>query len=437
MITKTAHTYFKAFTVFFILGLIFGNLNYLLLGVMLFTFFIIGLNVAEPRDVAATRAFSRSTPRVGDEVEVTVRVRVDKGTGFVEVYDQVPEIFELTDGSNLHLLWKPLGSSADATFRYRVRCTRRGAYEFPGSQVTLINPLRLRKAQPAPFTKSETLIVRHKASGLRRIKEVRGIAKTQRTDIDVARIGSQSTDFMEIRDYQIGDPLKFINWKATARRSQPGAIQPLVNKYEPEGKKAVYFFLDSATYMQAGSTIDNTFEQVIKATTGVVKFFTDKGYKIGGHFFNARQDVEIYPDVGQRQYYRVAQELSALEAGEPRPGSFEQAVEAAKVHLIRLRPMTIVISRPEIDFEQSLRGLMAIRRHTATTRRIRPILVINPLIFSAVAGNDRYAQWTTTLLRAENRARYQVLRRMGITVIDWDPKHEDIGVRLLRQVKSR
>ena len=63
----------------------------------------------------------------------------------------------------------------------------------------------------------------------------------------------------------------------------------------------------------------------------IAKFFLDKGYKIGGQFFNARQDVTIYPDVGQRQYYRVAQELAGLEAGEATPGAFERAVEAAKV----------------------------------------------------------------------------------------------------------
>lgn len=437
MITKTGHTYFRAFTLLFVLGIVFGNLNYLFLGVFLLAFFLLGLNVAEPRDATAARTFSSMTPRVGDEVEVTVAVAIGKGTGFVEVYDEVPEIFELTKGSNVHLLWKALGQPASGTYRYTVRCTRRGAYEFPPTQLTLINPLRLRKAEPRTVSAPQTLVVRHKPSGLRRMREVRGIAKTQRTDVDIARIGSQSTDFEEIREYRIGDPLKTINWKATARQVTRGSLTPLVNKYEPEGKKAVYFFLDSATYMQAGSSIDNTFESVVKATTGVVKFFLDKGYKIGGQFFNARKDVSIYPDTGERQYYRVAQELAALEAGDPKPGAFERAVENAKTHLVQLRPLVIVISRPEIDFDQSLKGLVQIRRHTATTRRVRPILLINPLVYSAVAGNDRYAQWTTTMLRAENRSRYHMMRRMGITVVDWDPKKEDIGVRLMRQVRTR
>lgn len=436
MLTKTSHTYYKAFAWLFALGLIFGNLNYILLGVLLLTFFLLALNIAEPREVAVTRTFSRATPRVGDEVEVTLTVQIRKGTGFVELYDELPEIFELTKGSNVHLLWKGLGRSAEAVYQYTIRCTRRGGYELTPTQVTAINPLRFRKAEPETYFPPQLLIVRHRPAGVRRMKEVRGIAKSQRTDIDIARIGSQSTDFDEIREYQIGDPLRTINWKATARNSTRGSLEPLVNRYEPEGKKAVYFFLDCASYMQAGSTIENTFESVIKATTGVLKFFIDKGYKIGGQFFNARQDISIYPDTGERQYFRVAQELSSLEAGDPVPEAFERAVERAKVHLIQLRPICIVITRPEINFDATLKGLVTLRRHTST-RRIRPILVVNPIVYSAVAGTDQFAEWARTMLRAENRARYHLLRRMGVNVIDWEPQKEDIGIRLLRQVRAR
>lgn len=437
MITKTAHLYFKAFTTLFALGIIFGNVNFILLGVLLLSFFLLGLNVGEPREITVLRHFSKMTPMVEDEIDVTITIRVDKGTGFVEVYDEIPEIFELVRGSNIHLLWKGLGRATEVSYVYTIRCTKRGAYEYAPTALSLINPLRLRKFEGCTFFPAQTLIVRHKPSGLRRMREVRGIAQSIRTDIDIARIGTQSTDFQEIREYQRGDPLKFINWKATARHSAGGRIRPLVNRYEPEGKKAVFFFLDAAYYMQAGSTIDNTFEAVIKATTGVLKFFIDKGYKIGGQFFNARKDVGIYPDLGQRQYYRVAKELSQLESGEPQAGALQRAVEGSKVHLVRMRPISIVITRPEIDFEDTLRGLQTLRRYTRTSRRVRPILVINPLVYSSVAGSDELATWTMLMLKAENRARFQVLRRMGITVIDWDPMKEDISVRLLRQVRAR
>lgn len=437
MISKSAHVYFKAFTLFFILGLVFGNLNYATLGVFFLAFFLLGLNVADTRAITVERTYSRITPRVGDEVEAQVRVVVGRGTGFVEVYDALPEVFELSEGSNVHLIWKPLGRRSETTFKYRFKCTKRGAYEMTPTQITRINPLRLRRAVPETLTKAETLIVRHKPSALRRMKEVRGFAHSTRLDQDISRIGSQSTDFHEIREYVRGDPIKSINWKATARNSTRGSLLPMVNQYEPEGKKAMWLFLDAAQYMQAGSSIENTFEHTVKATTAVFKFFIDKGFKIGATFFNARKDVQIYPDLGERQYFRVAQELAALEAGEPRPEALSEAVEGTKSQLIPMRPVSIVITRPEVDFNETLQGLKVLRKYTALSRRIRPIIVINPLVYTSVAGSDEFASWTMLVLKAENRSRYAVLRRMGITVIDWDPKREDISVRLLRQVRTR
>lgn len=437
MISQSAHTYFKAFVLFFLLGIVFGNLHYAAIGVFFLTFFLLGLNVGDTKDVQVTRSFGKRTPRVGDLVDVTVRLQVGRGTGFVETYDVLPEIFELVQGSNVHLTHKSLGRTIDASYTYQIRCTKRGSYEFAPTQVTRINPLRLKRAVPEPVGSTEILIVRHKPTALRRMKEVRGFATAQRLDTDLARVGSQSTDFDEIREYVHGDPIKNINWKATARNSTRGSLLPMVNQYEPEGKKAVWFFLDCANYMQAGSTVENTFEYTIKATTGVAKFFIDKGFKIGGTFFNARKSVNIYPDLGERQYFRIAQELAALEAGEPTPRGLAEAVQGAKSQIIPMRPVSIVITRPEVNFEEILQGLKTLRKYTAVSRRIRPIIVINPLVYTSVAGNDEFSNWSMMVLRAENRSRYHVLRRMGITVIDWDPKKEDISVRLLRQVRTR
>lgn len=436
MLSRSAHTYFKAFTLLFLAGLVFGNLNYLLLGVFFLGFFLLGLNLGEPKEVEVQRTIDRRMVRVGDELTIRTEVTVRKGAGFVEVFEKLPDIFELVEGNNVHLYWKGLGRTLTKTFEARVRCTKRGNYELSPTQVTRINALRMKKADPEEYGEAFELTVLHKPAGLKRMKEVRGVAKTLRTDIDVAKIGSRSTDFHELRDYVVGDPIKWINWKATARMSTAGRFKPMVNEYEPEGKKAVYFFLDAAHYMQAGSTIENTFENVVKATSGITKFFIDKGFKIGGQFFNARNDVEIYPDLGERQFMRLSRELSDLEPGDPEKGAFAEAVQGAKVQLISQRPLTIVITRPEIDFSETLEGLRLIRRYTTTSRRMRPIIVVNPLVYTTVAGSDDLAGYAMNILKAENRTRYQQLRRMGISVIDWDPKQEDIGVRLLRQVRA-
>jgi len=80
---------------------------------------------------------------------------------------------------------------------------------------------------------------------------------------DMAKIGVATTDFREIRNYVYGDPIKNINWKATARSSSP-EMWPLTNEYEVEGKKTVWLFLDTAGELEIGTNINNAFDIVSK-----------------------------------------------------------------------------------------------------------------------------------------------------------------------------
>ena len=63
------------------------------------------------------------------------------------------------------------------------------------------------------------LLVQPTILNLRRIRGVPGIATSPFPVIDIAKIGVATTDFREIRSYVHGDPVKNINWKATARKA--------------------------------------------------------------------------------------------------------------------------------------------------------------------------------------------------------------------------
>ena len=90
--------------------------------------------------------------------------------------------------------------------------------------------------------------------------------------IDVAKIGVATTDFREIRNYVYGDPVKNINWKATARCTSPQAW-PLTNEYEVEGKKTVWIFQDASRFLEVGTDIENAFEYCLEAANSVDLLF--------------------------------------------------------------------------------------------------------------------------------------------------------------------
>lgn len=61
------------------------------------------------------------------------------------------------------------------------------------------------------------------------------------------RRAGEGTEFSEIREHQIGDPLKRVAWKASARRGKL-----LVRKYEFEERAVVWFVLDASVELWAG-----------------------------------------------------------------------------------------------------------------------------------------------------------------------------------------
>ncbi|MDP5017612.1 MAG: DUF58 domain-containing protein, partial [Dolichospermum sp.] len=58
------------------------------------------------------------------------------------------------------------------------------------------------------------------------------------------------TEFAELRNYRSGDDLRFIDWKATARRSY-GNTGPLVRVLEPEQEQTLLILLDRGRLMTA------------------------------------------------------------------------------------------------------------------------------------------------------------------------------------------
>lgn len=156
------------------------------------------------------------------------------------------------------------------------------------------------------------LLVQPKILNLRRIRGVPGIATSPFPVIDIAKIGVATTDFQEIRSYVHGDPVKNINWKATARKAAQGQLWPLVNEYEVEGKKAVWLFLDASSVLEVGTDIENAFEYCLEAANGVAYYFTDRGYRVGMYIYNDGNRL-LYPDTGKKQFLRISWELIKLE----------------------------------------------------------------------------------------------------------------------------
>ncbi len=94
--------------------------------------------------------------------------------------------------------------------------------------------------------------------------------------LGASRRSGDSTEFSEIRDYQAGDPLKRVAWKASARRGKL-----LVRKYEVEERDLVWFVLDASVELWAGRIGSAPLDLMIDGVAQLVRQHLRAGHEVG------------------------------------------------------------------------------------------------------------------------------------------------------------
>jgi uncharacterized protein (DUF58 family) len=353
-----------------VLGLVLGSAPLLLLSGGLV------LAVARARDPPPEEgrlAAELEAPRVrrGETARVRLHAELEDGAALGLVHQGFPDTFALAEGPNLHLV--DPGEPAEHTVE--VAPGRRGRYELEPATLTAVHPLGLAPERELATADTGALTVEPVPVPLRAAPRLDGPGE-QQPGPSRAPEGPASDEFEELRDYERGDPLKHVNWKATAKRSTR-ELDLIVNEYEPEARANVWFFLDLHESLEVGTTVDTALESAIEVALALVHQVTARGHRVGGATYDGDRDATFYPDAGSRQRLVVARELAEVGPGREREG-LPAAVERCKGFLARERPATFVITRPETDTQRLAQGVRRIQRHTATQRRAAPVTVLAP-----------------------------------------------------------
>lgn len=124
-------------------------------------------------------------------------------------------------------------------FEYSVIPSQRGKWEFPGLELLCASPLLFWERKIFHETKSYGRVYPDfKKMLCLNAKELRGI--TESFGAKNIRKRGLGLEFQNLREYQFGDPIKSIDWRATARRQKP-----IVKEYQEEQDQQVLFLLDT------------------------------------------------------------------------------------------------------------------------------------------------------------------------------------------------
>lgn len=186
----------------------------------------------------------RNTPEKlsnGDENEISIEVEnYYNFTVRTELIDELPFQFQKRDT----LFKARVGSGVLQELKYILRPTKRGEYTFGALKVYAKTPLGL-VSRRFVFDEGKTLPVYPSYMQLRQYELMAMSNRLQ--DVGVKRIRKigHSMEFEQIRDYVVGDDLRTINWKATAR-----AARYMVNQYTEEKSQPVYSVIDKGRMMK-------------------------------------------------------------------------------------------------------------------------------------------------------------------------------------------
>lgn len=352
----------------------------------------------EPR-LKITRTLSSDRISQGSPVAVELSV-TNEGDGLerVLIEDLFPPALLVVEGEPRVVTSLQAGETIAMTYSL---LARRGYHSIPGVRLTASDSLGL-------FRRQVTIACEARLRVLPRVDKIRRLPiRPQRTRPFVGLVpahrGGPGVEFFGLREYQMGDPLRWVNWKACAR------YQRIVftNEYEQECVADIGLILDIRRRGYVGSGEDSLFEHAIQATAALAETFLDDGNRVGLLLFGSLVNW-TFPGYGKLQRERILRALADVE-----PGDYVDRLEYLPTRLFPAQSQLVLVS-PLL--REDLRVLVRLRA------RGYPVLVISPdpvAFEEGRHGPEAAAELAVRIARLERELLIRKLRRAGVHVVDW------------------
>ncbi len=184
--------------------------------------------------------------------------------------------------------------------------TRRGDREAAGVTVRSIGPLGLAGRQSTRAVDARLRVLppfrsrRHLPSRLARLREMDGRAAVQ--------VRGEGTEFDSLREYVIGDDVRSIDWRATARRSEV-----VVRTWRPERDRRVMVVIDSGRTSAARVGDEPRLDASIEATLLLSALASRAGDRVEVMAFDRRVRARVAGAQGPRLMPALADALAPVE----------------------------------------------------------------------------------------------------------------------------
>lgn len=358
------------------------------------------------------RELSNTIVPLDSEVEVTLTI-TNEGYDLDEVHvvERLPAGLSVRDGELEVVV--PLANGDSYTLNYTIT-GQRGSYRFQQVDVVAYEHLGL-------FSRSRRYAVHSRLSILPSVPSMRSIPIRPRRTRGFAgpipsRQAGSGVEFFGVRSYEPGDPRRWINWRLSARHPR----EILVNDFEQERIADVGLILDARERSNVTVEGRSLFEHAVEATAGLAGMFLSDGNRVGLLVYG-RGVERTFPGYGKRQEDQILRALARAEVG----GSLVfDSLDYLPTRSFPAKSQIVLVSPLCEDDPPVLSRIRA---------RGYEVLVVSPdpVAFEAERiAADPLGPTAIRLAHVERGLWIQQLKRLGITVIDWQVEQPlDVVVR--------
>ena len=257
---------------------------------------------------------------------------------------------------------------------------------------------------------------KHLPSRLARLRELDG-----RTSV---LIRGQGTEFDSLREYVRGDDVRSIDWRATARRTDPvqGGPALVVRTWRPERDRRVVVIVDSgrtsAGRIESEPRIDTAFE----STLLLAALASRAGDRVDVVVFDQRVRGRIQGATGADLMSRLVDTMSGID---PQLVETDWTAVPGLVRSVTAQRALVVLAT-SIDSAGSARGLLAVLPQLTRTHLVLVSSVTDPSVLESI--HERTNRTAVYRAAAAERALLDItrvstaIRQLGAEVVTGSPE---------------
>ncbi|MDT5196717.1 MAG: hypothetical protein QOH20_3471 [Mycobacterium sp.] len=259
---------------------------------------------------------------------------------------------------------------------------------------------------------------KHLPSRLARLRELDGMIPVL--------IRGQGTEFDSLREYVIGDDVRSIDWRATARRSDV-----VVRTWRPERDRRVVIVLDTGRTSAGRVGVDPTAGDPsgwprLDWSMDAALLLAALASRAGDHVdFVAHDRVPRAGVYNASRTELLAQLVTAMAPLQPALIESDAAAMVATVRR-RIRRRALVVLLTDLNASALDEGLMAVLPQLSTRHHVLIAAVADPRVDGLAAGRSDAAQvYDAAAAERARNDRVSIatrLRRHGVDVVDAEPE---------------